>query len=44
MATANHFLLDIVGGVIVAALAAIFVYRRALVDRLRRTPPHAPAA
>jgi membrane-associated phospholipid phosphatase len=35
MATANHFWLDVVGGTVVAGLAALVVYRRPLVRRLR---------
>ena len=35
MATANHFWLDIVAGVAVAALAAVLVFRREIGRRLR---------
>jgi membrane-associated phospholipid phosphatase len=36
MATGNHFWLDILAGIVVALLAALVVYRRPLVRRLRR--------
>ena len=35
MATGNHFWLDILAGIVVAALAAVAIYRRALWRRLR---------
>ncbi|HZT44769.1 MAG TPA: phosphatase PAP2 family protein [Gaiellaceae bacterium] len=38
MATGNHFWLDILAGIVVAAMAAIVVYRRPLWQRLRRAP------
>jgi membrane-associated phospholipid phosphatase len=38
MATGNHFWLDILAGIVVAALAALIVYRRPLVRRLRHAP------
>ncbi len=38
VATANHFWLDIVGGALVAAIAAAVVHRRALGARLARAP------
>jgi membrane-associated phospholipid phosphatase len=38
MATGNHFWLDILAGIAVAALAALVVYRRPLTRRLRRAP------
>jgi membrane-associated phospholipid phosphatase len=38
MATGNHFWLDILAGIVVAAMAAIVVYRRPLWQRARRAP------
>jgi membrane-associated phospholipid phosphatase len=38
MATGNHFWLDILAGIVVAALAAAIVYRRPLWRRLRPAP------
>ncbi len=39
IATGNHFWLDILAGIVVAALAAAVVYRRPLWRRVRRTAP-----
>jgi membrane-associated phospholipid phosphatase len=41
MATGNHFWLDIVAGIVVAALSAVVIYRKPLWRRLRAVP--APA-
>jgi membrane-associated phospholipid phosphatase len=41
MATGNHFWLDIVAGIVVAALSAVMIYRKPLWRRLRAVP--APA-
>jgi len=38
VATANHFWLDVVGGAVVAAVAAAVVHRRTLVGRMRHAP------
>jgi membrane-associated phospholipid phosphatase len=38
MATGNHFWLDIVAGIVVALLAALVVYRRPIIRRLRPSP------
>jgi membrane-associated phospholipid phosphatase len=38
MATGNHFWLDILAGIVVALLAAVIVYRRPIVRRLRPSP------
>jgi len=39
MATGNHFWLDVVGGIVVAVIAGLIVYRVPL--RRRRTAPSA---
>ncbi len=39
MATGNHFWLDILAGIVVAALAALVVYRRPIVNRLLSVSP-----
>jgi membrane-associated phospholipid phosphatase len=38
MATGNHFWLDILAGIVVALLAALVVYRRPIIRRLRPSP------
>jgi membrane-associated phospholipid phosphatase len=38
MATGNHFWLDIVAGIVVAALSAGAIYRKPLWRRLRAVP------
>ena len=38
MATGNHFWLDILAGIVVALLAAVVVYRRPILRRLRPSP------
>jgi len=44
MATGNHFWLDIVGGIVVASLAAAVVNRKHLRRLFTRTPAPAPAS
>jgi membrane-associated phospholipid phosphatase len=41
MATGNHFLLDILAGLVVAGLAALPFYGRPLARRFGRRPAHA---
>jgi membrane-associated phospholipid phosphatase len=43
MATGNHFWLDILGGILVAAMAAAVVNRKALRRLLASEPNPAPA-
>jgi membrane-associated phospholipid phosphatase len=38
MATGNHFWLDILAGIVVALLAALVVFRRPIIRRLRPSP------
>jgi membrane-associated phospholipid phosphatase len=38
MATGNHFWLDILAGIVVALLAALVIYRRPIIRRLRPSP------
>jgi membrane-associated phospholipid phosphatase len=38
MATGNHFWLDILAGIVVALLAAVVIYRRPILRRLRPSP------
>src|SRR5439155_1316104 len=38
MATGNHFWLDILAGIVVALIAALIVYRRPILRRLRPAP------
>jgi membrane-associated phospholipid phosphatase len=38
MSTGNHFWLDILAGILVAAIAAVVIYRRPILRRLRPAP------
>jgi membrane-associated phospholipid phosphatase len=43
MATGNHFWLDILAGIVVAAIAGVVIYRKPLWRRLRPAAAPAPA-
>jgi membrane-associated phospholipid phosphatase len=43
MATGNHFWLDILAGIVVAAIAGVVIYRKPLWRRLRPVTAPAPA-